>query len=88
MIKTLILHFSSSVHAPEMTGRKWPQKQRADPSIRPLPTRKEAYELTLDLAKPPQSHQAGRTEKHERSRGGFGHSLKADKVATRAVIVK
>jgi hypothetical protein len=29
MIKTLILHFSSSVHALEMAGRKWSQKQVA-----------------------------------------------------------
>jgi hypothetical protein len=50
MIKTLILHFSSSVHAPEMTGRKWPQKQRADPSIRPLS--KDTELTALDFAQP------------------------------------
>jgi hypothetical protein len=50
MIKTLILHFSSSVHAPEMTGRKWPQKQRADLSIRPLT--KDTELTALDFAQP------------------------------------
>jgi hypothetical protein len=73
MIKTLILQFSSSVHAPEMTGRKWPQKHRADLSIRPLPTDTEL--TVLDFAQPPEGHQASRTQHDQGAGGGFGDDI-------------